>query len=70
MAQSIVESIGRRALGRRIIHVQIEKAAVLEFGAYDNFHPECIFFGKAVGQEVLESHISQGVLTYRPLLKG
>jgi len=70
MAQSIVESIGRRALGRRIIHVQIEKAAVLEFGAYDNFHPECIFFGKAVRQEVLESLISEGVLTSRPLLKG
>ena len=26
-------------------HVQIEKNGMLEFGAYDSFHPECIFFG-------------------------
>src|SRR5262249_5634068 len=45
-----------------IIHIQIEKAGILEFGAYDNFYPECIFFGSAVSQTLLDSLISQGVL--------
>ena len=31
---------------RSVIHVQIEKAGRLEFGAYDNFSPDCLFFGR------------------------
>jgi hypothetical protein len=60
----------RRKALRRIVHVQIEKAGLLEFAAYDNFHPECIFFGDAVRPEFLESLISEGVLTHRPSRKG
>lgn len=30
---------------RKILHIQIEKNGVLEFAAYDNFHPGCIVFG-------------------------
>jgi hypothetical protein len=50
---------------RTVIHVQIEKDGVLQFGAYDNFHPECIFFGSAVASQLLESLVSNDIL--RPL---
>jgi hypothetical protein len=45
-----------------IIHVQIEKAGRLQFGAYDNFQPGCVSFGDAVTPMVLESLVSDGVL--------
>jgi hypothetical protein len=47
---------------RTVLHVQIEKDGVLQFGAYDNFHPECIFFGSAVTGQLLESLISNDIL--------
>lgn len=47
---------------KNVLHIQIEKNGVLQFGAYDNFHPQCIFFGSAVRQELVESLISKGVL--------
>jgi|SRR5690348_13050416 hypothetical protein len=50
------------AVPRTVLHIQIEKSGVLQFAAYDNFHPECIFFGKAIGAELLESLVSKGVL--------
>jgi hypothetical protein len=40
--KTILSAIGG-TLPRSIIHIQIEKAGILEFGAYDNFYPECIF---------------------------
>ena len=45
-----------------VLHVQIEKNGLLEFGAYDNFHPECLFFGNAVTCELLESLVSNRIL--------
>jgi hypothetical protein len=57
----ILSAIGGTVPGS-IIHVQIEKAGVLEFGAYDNFHPECIYFRGGVRLEFLESMVSQGLL--------
>ena len=53
---------------KTVLHVQIEKNGVLQFGAYDNFHPECIFFGRAVRQELVESLVSKGIL--RPLTES
>jgi hypothetical protein len=50
------------AVPKRIIHRQIEKDGILQFGAYDNFHPECISFGPALNQEFLDSLVSQGIL--------
>jgi hypothetical protein len=59
--KAIISAIGGTVPGS-IIHVQIEKSGVLEFGAYDNFHPECIYFRSGVGHEFLESMVSQGLL--------
>src|SRR5579863_7869654 len=53
----IVSAIGG-TLPRSILHVQIEKDGKLAFAAYDNFHPECIFFGDAVSTEFIERLIS------------
>ncbi len=60
-SKTILSAIGGTVPGS-IIHVQIEKDGVLEFGAYDNFHPECIYFGGGLRQEFLESMVSQGLL--------
>jgi hypothetical protein len=45
-----------------VLHIQIEKRGVLEFGAYDNFHPECIFFGTAVSQATVESLLASEII--------
>jgi hypothetical protein len=47
---------------KTVLHVQIEKSGVLQFAAYDNFYPECIFFGIAVTQRVIDSLVSDGVI--------
>jgi hypothetical protein len=39
---------------KTVLHIQIEKNGTLQFGAYDN-HPECIFFGGEIRQELLDS---------------
>jgi hypothetical protein len=46
-SKTIISAIGRTVSGT-IIHIQIEKHGLLQSGAYDNFHPQCIFFGSAV----------------------
>jgi hypothetical protein len=61
MGQKIIAAIGGTVPGA-IIHVQIEKDGQLQFGAYDNFHPQCIFFGTGVKQAVLESLVSQSII--------
>jgi hypothetical protein len=50
------------AVPKRIIHIQIERDGVLQFGAYDNFDPECLFFGPALNQEFLDSLVRQEIL--------
>ena len=65
MSKAILSAIGG-VVPRKIIHIQVEKASILEFGAYDNFSPGCVFFGSAVGQELIESLVSQGVLNSKP----
>lgn len=57
----IVAAIGG-IVPRTIVHIQIEKDGVLQFGAYDNFQPECIYFGSAVKRVVLERLISESIL--------
>ena len=37
-----------------IIHVQIEKTEVLELGAYDNFHSDCVVTGSGIGKMLLD----------------
>jgi hypothetical protein len=64
-SKAILSAIGG-AVPRKIIHIQVEKAGVLEFGAYDNFGPDCIFFGTAISRQLIDSLVSQGVLNLRP----
>lgn len=45
-----------------IIHTQIEKAGRLTFGAYDNFHSDCVGASDAVPRRVLERLKESGVI--------
>ena len=66
MSKTIVSSIGG-TIPSAIIHIQIEKNGLLQFAAYDNFHPQCIVFGTGVKPVVLESLVCQGIM--RPYTK-
>jgi len=59
---AILAGIGG-TIPKGVLHVQIEKNGQLEFGAYDNFHPESIVLGPAINDAMLESPISCGLLT-------
>lgn len=63
-SDTVISAMGRD-VPATIIHIQIEKGGILQFGAYDNFDPECIFFGRAVKQDVIERLVSEGIL--RPI---
>src|ERR1035437_3911064 len=58
---AVIAAIGG-TISHAIIHIQIEKAGKLEFGAYDNFHPQSMFFGGAVTQSFLDSLVAEGIL--------
>jgi len=66
MTKTIVSAIGG-TVPSAIIHIQIERNALLQFAAYDNFHPQCIVFGTGVKEAVLESLVSQSIM--RPYTK-
>lgn len=51
----------RRAIDQ-IIHIQIEKDGALAFGAYDNFHPDCIVTGPGVPVTLLEQLQASGMI--------
>ena len=61
MAQKIIAAIGG-TVPEAIIHIQIEKAGQLQFGAYDHFYPECICFGSAVKEGVIQTLVSQNIM--------
>lgn len=61
MGKIILSALGGN-VRRDVIHIQLEKTNALAFGAYDNFDPECIFFGSAVPEALLESLAVEGVL--------
>ncbi|MGH9743729.1 MAG: hypothetical protein ACRD51_15400 [Candidatus Acidiferrum sp.] len=61
MSKPLLSALGG-ALPNSVLHIQIEKDNVLEFGAYDNFYPESRFFGKALSKIFLDSLVSQGIL--------
>jgi len=61
MGPKIIAAIGGTVPGA-IIHVQIEKDGQLQFGSYDNFDPECIYFGSEVKENVIQSLISQNIM--------
>ena len=61
--QSILAQL--KHLGRdlhAIIHIQIEKNGVREFGAYDNFHRDCVVSGPGVSEGLLQQLVSQDIL--------
>lgn len=64
--QKIIAAMGGTIPGA-IIHIQIEKDGELQFGAYDNFSPECIYFGSAVREGVSQALISQNIM--RPYIE-
>jgi hypothetical protein len=45
-----------------IVHIQIEKNGRLEFGSYDNFHPECIVCFLGVSTDLLDKLRDNGVI--------
>ena len=49
-------------LKRAIIHVQIERDSVLELGAYDHFHRECVVTGPGISPALLAELKSTNVL--------
>src|SRR5579859_671594 len=61
MGQKIMAAIGG-TVPRAIIHIQIEKDGQLQFGAYDNFYPECIYFGSGVKEGVIQLLVSQNIM--------
>jgi hypothetical protein len=60
-ASRILAAISGR-VPRRVVHIQIERAGILEFGAYDSFDPECLFFGPAIKGHFLASLVELGIL--------
>jgi hypothetical protein len=51
-----------KGLKRAIIHMQIERDDVLELGAYDNFHRECVVTGPGVSPALLDELKSANIL--------
>jgi hypothetical protein len=60
--EPIFNQLMAAGLKRRIIHVQIERNGVLELGAYDNFHRECVVTGHAVSLALLDELKSTDVV--------
>ncbi|HLJ12755.1 MAG TPA: hypothetical protein VKU82_16280 [Planctomycetaceae bacterium] len=44
----IFKQVMAAGLKRAIVHVQIERDGILELGAYDNFHEDCVFTGPGI----------------------
>jgi hypothetical protein len=45
-----------------ILHIQVERKGRLEFGSYDQFHPECIVCFNGVSTELLSRLEKSGVI--------
>ncbi len=62
ITDTLFKKLGYR-VPSRIIHIQIEKNGILEFGAYDNFHRDAMFWGPALTGTFIESLLAQGILS-------
>jgi hypothetical protein len=60
--EPIFKEVMAAGLKHAIIHVQIECNGILELGAYDNFHEECVVTGPGVSEALLEELKSTSVL--------
>jgi len=56
----ILSTIGGK-VPRKLIHIQIERAGVLEFGAYDNF--QSVFLGPGINPDFVASLTARGIIT-------
>jgi hypothetical protein len=45
-----------------LIHIQMEKNGIIEFAAYDNFHPDCVVSGSRISEALLERLVSEGTI--------
>jgi len=45
-----------------LIHVQVEVNGALAFGAYDNFHRDCVRGGSVLTESLLQEWVTAGVL--------
>jgi hypothetical protein len=45
-----------------IIHLQIAKSGKIQFGCYDNFHPDCITAYSSVSPEFLDELLHRGII--------
>jgi hypothetical protein len=59
---SIFKQIMAAGLSRTIVHVQIERDGILELGAYDNFHPDCVVTRSGISTELLTELKSKHIL--------
>jgi hypothetical protein len=60
--KAIFKEVMAAGLSRAIIHVQIEHGGVLQLGAYDNFHRDCVVTGPGVSEALLSELKSKSVL--------
>lgn len=67
---AIFKEVMAAGLSCAIIHVQIEHGSVLQLGAYDNFHPDCVVAGPAVSESLLADLKSKHVLRDFSLAAG
>jgi hypothetical protein len=58
----IFSQISAVGLSSAIIHVQIESSGVVELGAYDNFHSECVVTGSRVPSTLLSELKTKNII--------
>lgn len=51
-----------RRLVDRVIHVQIESKGELQFAAYDNFDPDCVWCGPEIPERTIAEFLQKGII--------
>jgi len=59
---AIFKGVMAAGLRRAVVHVRIESGGILQVGAYDNFHSECVVTGPGVSKALLDELLSAGML--------
>jgi hypothetical protein len=63
MVRPIMAAVGG-TVPRGLIHVQVQKEGRLQLGLYDNFDPNCMFFGPGLAPSFIATLQEAGVLTH------
>jgi len=59
----IIESLlPRIGLRMHVWHIEIAQNGLKIFGAYDNFHPECVWLEQSFGEEFLKTMLNEKVI--------